>query len=77
LYDAFQVDKEMERFILKNPPVSDIKDMAAKKGMVTMWQAGLIEVVAGNTTMDELQRVVEEDEENVDQTQTGAEQTQK
>jgi hypothetical protein len=35
-----------------------------------MWQAGLIEVVAGNTTMDELKRVVEEDESTPESEQT-------
>lgn len=62
LYEAFLVDAEMERFILTNPPVSAVKDMAVKKGMVTMWQAGLLDIAEGVTTFAELQRVVEEDE---------------
>jgi len=63
LFEAFLVDSEMERFILKNPPVSEIKDLAIKKGMVTMYQSGLIDVALGKTTMEEVLRVVEEDEE--------------
>jgi type II secretory ATPase GspE/PulE/Tfp pilus assembly ATPase PilB-like protein len=63
LYEAFLVDSEMEKFILTNPPVSTIRDLAIKKGMVTMYQSGLIDIVEGKTTMEEVLRVVEEDEE--------------
>jgi len=63
LYEAFLVDSEMEKFILTNPPVSEIRDLAIKKGMVTMYQSGLIDIVLGITTMEEVLRVVEVDEE--------------
>ena len=53
----------MEKFILTNPPVSSIRELAIKKGMVTMYQSGLIDVVLGDTTLEEVLRVVEEDEE--------------
>src|SRR3989344_2351126 len=62
LYETFLVDAQMEQFILTNPPVSAVKDMAIKKGMVTMWQAGLLDIAEGVTTFEELKRVVEEDE---------------
>lgn len=65
LFEAFLVDSEMEKFILTNPPVSSIRDLAIKKGMVTMYQSGLIDVVLGNTTIEEVMRVVEEDEEKL------------
>ncbi|KKP31155.1 MAG: hypothetical protein A2312_03305 [Candidatus Staskawiczbacteria bacterium RIFOXYB2_FULL_32_9] len=61
LYEAFLVDSEMERFILTNPPVSDVKQLAIKKGMITMWQSGLIDIALGNTTFEEVRRVVEEE----------------
>jgi type II secretory ATPase GspE/PulE/Tfp pilus assembly ATPase PilB-like protein len=63
LFEAFLVDSEMEKFILTNPPVSEIRNLAIKKGMVTMYQSGLIDVVLGKTTMDEVLRVVEAEEE--------------
>ncbi|MCX6722098.1 MAG: GspE/PulE family protein [Candidatus Staskawiczbacteria bacterium] len=62
LYEAFLVDSEMEKFILKNPPVSEIRELAIKKGMVTMYQSGLIDIAEGITTFEEVARVVEEDE---------------
>ena len=63
LFEAFLVDSEMERFILTNPPVSEIRNLAIKKGMVTMYQSGLIDIILGKTTFEEVARVVEADEE--------------
>jgi type II secretory ATPase GspE/PulE/Tfp pilus assembly ATPase PilB-like protein len=62
LFEAFLVDSEMEKFILKNPPVSEIRELAIKKGMVTMYQSGLIDIAEGLTTFEEVKRMVEEDE---------------
>lgn len=63
LYEAFLVDSEIEKFILTNPPVSAVREMAIKKGMITMYQAGLIDIAEGTTTFEEVARVVEEDEQ--------------
>src|SRR3989338_3398406 len=65
LFEAFLVDSEMEKFILTNPPVSSIRDLAIKKGMTTMYQSGLIDVAFGDPTLEEVKRVVEEDENAV------------
>lgn len=62
LYETFLIDSEMEKFILTNPPVSSIRELAIKKGMITMYQSGLIDIAEGVTTFDEVARVVEEDE---------------
>ncbi len=63
LFEAFLVDSEMEKFILTNPPVSSVRELAIKKGMATMYQSGLIDIAEGKTTFEEVARVVEEDEE--------------
>jgi len=60
LFEAFLIDDEVEKFILTNPPVSAIRDLVIKKGMVTMYQSGLIDVIAGETTLEEVKRMVEE-----------------
>ncbi|MEI7424837.1 MAG: GspE/PulE family protein [Candidatus Staskawiczbacteria bacterium] len=65
IFEAFLVDSEIERFVLTNPPVSAIRELAVKKGMVTMYQSGLIDIVTGKTTFEELMRVVEADEEKI------------
>ena len=67
LFEAFLVDSEMERFILTNPPVSLIRELAIKKGMVTMYQSGLIDILLGKTTFEEVARVVEADEEKTEE----------
>jgi len=59
VFEAFLIDNEMERFILTNPPVSALRDLAIKKGMVTMYQSGLIDVVSGETTLEEVKRMIE------------------
>ena len=63
LFEAFLVDSDMEKFILTNPAVSSIREKAIKKGMVTMYQSGLIDITLGKTTFEEVARVVEEEEE--------------
>ncbi|OGZ63740.1 MAG: hypothetical protein A3A98_00405 [Candidatus Staskawiczbacteria bacterium RIFCSPLOWO2_01_FULL_40_39] len=62
IYELFVADEQMEKFILTNPPVSQIKALLVKKGMITMWQSGLIEVALGETTLEEVRKVVEADE---------------
>jgi type IV pilus assembly protein PilB len=60
IFEAFLVDEEMERFILTSPSISDLREMAKKKGMVTMYQDGLLKVIDGITTIEEVERVVAE-----------------
>ncbi len=58
VFEAIIVDDEMERFIIKNPPTSDLRGKAIEKGMITMYQNGLIRVLSGLTTISELERMV-------------------
>jgi type II secretory ATPase GspE/PulE/Tfp pilus assembly ATPase PilB-like protein len=57
IFETFLVDDEMERFILTNPSIVDMKNLAIKKGMVLMHQDGLIKVLEGITTIEEVERV--------------------
>jgi type II secretory ATPase GspE/PulE/Tfp pilus assembly ATPase PilB-like protein len=61
IYETFLVDDEMERFILTNPSIVDMRDLAIKKGMVLMYQDGLIKVLEGITTIEEIERVAGEE----------------
>lgn len=60
IYETFLVDDEMERFILTSPSIVDIRELAIKKGMVLMRRDGLIKVLEGITTIEEVERVVGE-----------------
>ena len=57
IFEFFLVDSEMENFILKSPSISDLRKMAEKKGMVTMKKDGLIKVLNGISTLEEVERV--------------------
>lgn len=60
IFEAFLVDEEMEKFILKEPSISSLREMAIKKGMVTMYQDGILKVLEKITTIEEVERVVKE-----------------
>lgn len=60
IFEAFLVDDEMEKFILENPSIASLREKAIKRGMVTMYQDGLIKVLKGVTTIEEIERVTGE-----------------
>lgn len=60
IFEAVLIDDDMKRIILKNPSITDFKEAAIKKGMLTVYQDGLIKVLNGETTIEELERVVGE-----------------
>ena len=60
VFEGFLVDDEMERLIITSPPAADIQQTAIKKGMLTMYKDGIIKVIRGLTSFEELNRVVSE-----------------
>jgi len=60
IYEIFEIDSEIEKLILKSPSISDIKDLAVKKGMTTLLQDGLMKVLEGTTSVEEVLKVVGE-----------------
>jgi type II secretory ATPase GspE/PulE/Tfp pilus assembly ATPase PilB-like protein len=60
-FEAFLIDAEMERFILKNPSIADLQEKAVEQGMITMQQDGFIKVLENKTTIDEIERVIGEE----------------
>jgi len=62
IFEFFLIDSEMENFILTSPSSSDLRKTARKKGkgdrgMITMRENGLIKVLEGITTIEEINRV--------------------
>lgn len=55
--EILQVDKDIEKFLVTNPTTSEVQAMAIENGMITMLQDGVIRVVWGETTLDEVLRV--------------------
>ncbi len=62
IYEAIIIDEDMENFIIKNPSIPDFKKEAINKGMVTLYQDGLIKVLEKLTTIDEIERITGESE---------------
>lgn len=60
IYELFEIDSEMEKLILKSPPISEVQDLAVKKGMVTLLQDGLLKASDGITSIEEVLRVTGE-----------------
>ncbi|MDP2930755.1 MAG: GspE/PulE family protein [bacterium] len=60
VFETFLIDEEMEKFILQKPATSELRKKAKKKGMITMYQDGLVKVMQGLTTISELEHMIEE-----------------
>jgi len=61
IFETFLIDDEMERFILTNPSIVDMRELAIKRGMILMRQDGLMKVLEGVTTIEEVERVAGEE----------------
>ncbi len=57
IFEAFLVDEEIKGLILKSPSISAFRKKLIEKGMITMKQDGLIKVLEGITTIEEVERV--------------------
>ena len=60
LYEVLSMTDELADIILKNPVESLILAAAQKQQMLTMAQEGMIKVLSGETTIDEVERATEE-----------------
>jgi type IV pilus assembly protein PilB len=60
LYEVFSMNDELAELITNNPLENAIFKAAQKQGMITMEQAGILKVLSGETTIEEVARVTEE-----------------
>ncbi|MCL5775358.1 MAG: GspE/PulE family protein [Patescibacteria group bacterium] len=60
IFEVMPVTTEIQDLILNKAPVHKIYEVAAKLGMITMKQDGIIKLLRGETTMDEIIRVTTE-----------------
>ncbi|QQS20352.1 Flp pilus assembly complex ATPase component TadA [Candidatus Saccharibacteria bacterium] len=61
LYEVFEVSEEIQQLILKRSTSSEIQAQAEREGMVTMRQDGYLKALAGQTTVQEVNRVASAD----------------
>ena len=60
IFELFEITKEFEDLILKKGTAFDFRDKAKKIGMLSMLEDGLLKVLDGVTTIEELWRVTNE-----------------
>ena len=60
IFEILVVDDEIEKAITDSPSAVDLEAIAKKKGMTTVNQDGLLKVLAGVTTLEEVERVTGE-----------------
>jgi type IV pilus assembly protein PilB len=58
LAELLPMTEEIERMIIEGGSVDDIHRLAVKQGMVTLRQSGLRKAIEGETTLEEVLRVV-------------------
>ena len=59
IFEAILVDAEIEKVIITNPSERDIREAAKSQKLLTLAQDGIIKVLSGVTTLEELDRVVD------------------
>lgn len=59
--ELLTVDEPFREAVLKKLPTRALEEIAAQQGMRTLWQNGLQRAIAGETTLDEIVRVVAAD----------------
>ena len=62
VYEAFLVDDAVERLILTRPSEADLREAMERQEMITLFQDGILKVLAGLTSLDELVRVTGEED---------------
>jgi type IV pilus assembly protein PilB len=60
ILELIQIDPEFEKLIASRPSHADIVEFVKKKKIITMHQDALLKTLAGVTTLEEINRVIEE-----------------
>jgi len=58
VHEILEVDEEMRKLIIKGATSEDIRDLARKKGMRTLYETGVLKVRKGITSLAEVERVL-------------------
>jgi len=58
IYEAILMDREIETVVQTSASDREIREAAKKQGLLTMKQDGVLKVLAGITSLDELERVI-------------------
>ncbi len=58
VHEILEVDEELRKLIVKGATAEDIRDLARKNGMRTLYEAGILKVRKGITSIAEVERVL-------------------
>lgn len=59
VYEAILVDQSIEKAVIENPSERDIREASKEQGLLTLTEDGVIKILQGITTFEELERVVD------------------
>ena len=63
IFEAIKTDEKIEKIMPENPSEREIKKVASEQGILSMRQDGLVKILNGITSFDEVQSVVDLNEE--------------
>lgn len=63
IFEAIRTDEAIEKIIPENPSEREIKNVAKTQGILSMRQDGIIKILSGITSIEEVQSVVDLNEE--------------
>ena len=63
VYEAIVMDENIERVVKDNPSEREIKKAAKAQNLLDIREDGVLKILAGITTLDELERVVDVEKE--------------
>lgn len=58
VYEIFKIDSDVEKLVVSYPSITDLRDLARKKGLSTMQEDALLRIIEGTTTIEESERVL-------------------
>jgi len=77
IFEVFYVGDDVENLLGEKVEEEDLRKVAMKQGMLTMKQDGIVKVLQGITTLEEIERVTEENFLEIDQSVANAIHTKK
>jgi type II secretory ATPase GspE/PulE/Tfp pilus assembly ATPase PilB-like protein len=58
--EILEIDREMQKFLTTDPITIEIREKAIEQGMLTMGQDGILHILSGQTTLEEVAHVIKE-----------------
>ena len=58
-FEAIKTDEAIEKIIIQNPSERELKKIARTQGILSMRQDGVVKILKGITSLEEVQSVVD------------------